>query len=202
MKLFYVPATRATRPRWLLEELEVPHELIRLDPRAGQNREPAYLALNPTGHVPTLVDDDGQAIFESLAICLHLGDRFPDKGLAPRVGHPERGRYLQWAVFSMVSLEKSVDLYNKHTRRLPEPERVPSVAASMARTFHDDAAVVEDALREREWLVGGRFTVADLMVSATLGWAKILGLLEGHPVLEEYVRRCMARPAAKRSRAD
>jgi len=202
MKLYYVPATRSTRPRWLLEELEVPYELVRLDSTAKENKQPEYLAINPTGHVPALVDDDGSAIFESLAICLHLADKFPEKGLAPPIGDPERGRYLTWSVFSMVSIEKSVDVYNKHTVRLPEPERVPSVAATMARTFHEDAAVVEAALAGKEYLVCGRFTVADLMMSATLGWAKLLGLLAEHPVLEEYVRRNLARPAAKRGRKD
>jgi glutathione S-transferase len=202
MKLYYVPATRSTRPRWLLEELEVPYELVRLDPRKKENRAPEYLAINPTGHVPAFVDDDGTPMFESLAICLHLADRFPEKGLAPPVGDPERGRYLTWAVFSMVSLEKSVDLVSKHTARLPEAERVASVAAAMTRTFHEDAAVVEAALQGKEYLVGGRFTVADLMMTATLGWAKLLGLLAEHPVLEEYVRRNLARPAAKRGRKD
>lgn len=202
MKLFYVPMTRAVRARWMLEELEVPYELVRLDVSQKQNRQPEYLALNPTGHVPTLVDDDGRPIYETLAIILWLADRFPDKGLAPPIASPERGAYLQWMVFSIASLERYADLYSHHTTRLPEADRVPGVAAAARKAFLDHARVVDAHLDDKEYLVGGRFSAADLAMAAVLGWARMMGLLAELPRLEDYVRRCASRPAAKRSRAD
>lgn len=202
LKLYYVPHTRAGRARWMLEELAVPHELVRLDVTKKQNREPEYLALNPTGHVPTLVTDDGGAIYESAAILLWLGDRYPDKGLAPTVDSHERGAYLQWMIYAMVSLERHVELYGNHIGRLPEEERVPSVAASAREAFIANARIVDAALDGKQYLVGDRFTAADLEMSSVLGWGRLAGLLAEMPRLEEYVRRCVSRPAAKRSRAD
>ena len=81
MKLYFAPRTRAVRARWLLEELGVPYELIKLDLARQENTTPAYLAVHPLGEVPALVDGD-VTLLESLAICLHLADRFPEKHLA------------------------------------------------------------------------------------------------------------------------
>jgi glutathione S-transferase len=201
LKLYYAPNTRAGRPRWLLEELEVPYELVRLDPAARENRRPEYLALNPTGHVPTLVDGD-QPIFESLAICLYLADKFPEKGLAPAPSDPGRGAYLQWAVYSMVSLEREVDTLTSHTVALPQDQRVAAVADTARKNLLDAAAHVEAALEGKEYLAGDRFSAADVMTSSVLGWAKLIGVLADRPRLLEYVRRCVSRPAARRSRTD
>src|SRR5512143_2861365 len=104
MKLYFTPRTRATRPRWLLEELGVPYELVRVDLEAGQNRTADYLALHPLAQVPVLVDDD-QVLIESAAICMHLGDRFPAARLAPAVGSRLRGPYLQWMFYCAATLE-------------------------------------------------------------------------------------------------
>jgi glutathione S-transferase len=202
MKLSYVPHTRAVRARWMLEELEVPYELHRLDPASRENRQPPYLRLNPLGQVPTLVDGD-VVIFESLAICLYLADRFPDRGLAPPPGSPERGAYYQWSVFSMVTVEKAVDQVSQHTVRLPQAERLPAMVEAGRARFREAAAVVDGALEGRLFLAGDRFTAADLMMASVLGWGKLLGLLgEGFPRLADYIRRQVSRPAAKRARAD
>src|SRR5216684_3336120 len=88
MQLYFAPRTRASRPRWLLEELEVPYELVKLDLSKQESRTPAYLALHPFGEVPVLVDGD-VTLFESSAICLYLADRFPEKRLAPSLGSPD-----------------------------------------------------------------------------------------------------------------
>ena len=90
MKLYYVPKTRASRPRWVLEELGVPYELVRLDPARAETRSAEHLERHPLGHVPVL-EDRGQQIFESGAICLHLADLFPEKRLLPPPGSVERG---------------------------------------------------------------------------------------------------------------
>ncbi len=99
MQLYFAPRTRASRPRWLLEELEVPYELVKLDLSKQESRTPAYVALHPFGEVPVLVDGD-VTLFESSAICLYLADRFPEKRLAPSLGSPDRGPYLQWMLFA------------------------------------------------------------------------------------------------------
>ncbi len=201
MKLFFVPNTRAHRPRWLLEELGVPFTLVKLDPSKGENKTPDYLALNPTGHVPTLVDDDGTVIFESAAICLYLADKFPEKGFAPKIGSPDRGRYLQWVVYSMSELEPQVAAVGYHTRIYAEEKRIPA-AAELGRTkFVDCAKILTGALAGKQFLVGDRLTAADVMIGGVLGWAKMLGMLEPHPELMAYTKSLTDRPAFKAARA-
>src|SRR6266702_4764165 len=150
MKLYYVPMTRSNRPRWLLEELGAPYEIVRLDIGAKENR---------------------------------------------------RAAYLQWTVFATVSAEKAVEQFHEHTLVLPEEDRQPRVAEMARARFHELADVVQAALGERDFLVGNRFTTADLMMGSVLTWARMLGLLADHPQLETYSRKQTGRPAAKRARA-
>jgi glutathione S-transferase len=201
MKLYYVPMTRSTRPRWLLEELGVPYDLVRLDVGARANRSAEYLALNPFGHVPTLVDGD-RVVYETLAICLYLADKYYERGLAPPFESPERAPYLQWSVFAVVSAERAVEQVNEQSLWLAEEERQPRALEKARAQFNDMAGVVEKALGEREFLIGDRFTTADLMMGSALAWARTLGLLTEHPRLEAYAKVQTARPAAKRARAD
>jgi glutathione S-transferase len=201
MKLYYAANTRAHRPRWLLEELGVPYELVRLDVKNKENRQDAYLAVNPLGHVPAFSDGD-LTMIESGAICLHLADKFPEKKMAPPPGSPQRAQYYQWVVFALTSLEPQVSLFDAHTKRLPEADRDPKSAERAKLRFAELCGVVDKAVAGREYLVGDHFTVADLLVSAVLGWGRFIGILPELPGLVEYSKRIASRPAAKRARAD
>src|SRR3954471_3022134 len=200
MKLYYVPMTRSNRPRWMLEELEVPYDLVRLDPKKGDNQKPEYLAINPTGKVPSLVDGDVK-MFESAAIVAYLADKYVDKKLAPPVGAPERAAYYQWLFFGMTTLEQPVDLYGQHSSSLPPEKRVAHVADDAKSAAGRALAAVQTSLQGREWLLG-RFTAADIIVGGTVLWALSLRLLEEHPALVEYANRLKDRPALQRSRKD
>lgn len=201
VKLYYVPQTRAHRARWMLEELGVPYELVRVDVAAKQNKTPEYLAIHPHGHVPA-IQDGGMTMFESAAICLYLADRYPEAGLAPPPGSVERGPYYQWMVYAMSELEPTIAAVGLHTRMLPEAERVPALADRGRRLFGECARVLKDALRDRPYLLGERFTAADVMIGGVLGWAKVLGLLEDQPEVKAYLKSLTERPASKRARAD
>ena len=142
LKLYYIPQTRATRPRWLLEELGVPHELVRLPRSLDERKATDYVRIHPHARVPALVDGD-MTMFESAAICLYLADKFPEKGLAPAVGTPERGPYLQWMVYSMVTLEPPIAQIYRHTSALAEAQRIPSLVEEGRATFTDVARVLE-----------------------------------------------------------
>src|SRR5579859_6645904 len=98
MKLYFAPGTRATRPRWMLEELGIPYEIVTVDLEAKENREPGYLRIHPLGRVPVLVDDE-VTVFESIAICMYLAERHSERGLAPPVSSPLRAQYYQWLLF-------------------------------------------------------------------------------------------------------
>jgi glutathione S-transferase len=194
MILYYAPHTRAARPRWLLEELEVPYELARVDLKAGEQHAPAYLALHPLGLVPVLRDGDA-TIFESGAICTYLADKHLDKGLAPPLDSPLRGPYLQWMFFAQTTLEPPLIEY--HFQGKDDSARAAAARAQFARA----AKVVADAVEGRSFLVGDRFSAADVMVGGALGWARGFGLLDD-PILVEYGRAVGGRPAARRARAD
>jgi glutathione S-transferase len=199
MKLYYAPKSRATRPRWLLEELGVPYELVRLDLSAKQHRTPEYLAVHPHGLVPAFSDGE-VTIFESLAIILHLADRYPEKGLAPAPGSPERARYYQWMAYAVATLEPVVMKISGHAKLSPA-EQDAAAMDEQRRKFTDIANVLSRTLEGRDYLLGG-FSAADVPIGALLVWARSLGLLEGHPVLQAYTARVSARPAFQRSRAD
>lgn len=197
MKLYFVPRTRATRPRWMLEELGVPYDMVQLDPAKAENRTPEYLAVHPLGHVPALVDGD-VTLFESAAICLYLADKFPEKRLAPPLGSTERGHYFQWIVFAMVTVEPVVlDFYKES--KLPESQRNPETTAANQKRMREVLEVVDAALGGREFLVGGHFTAADVVMASVLNFANMFKLLDGHPRLVTYVKTQTHRPAAQRA---
>lgn len=201
MKLYFAPRTRAVRPRWLLEELGVPYELLKLDLAQQENTSPAYLAVNPLGEVPALVDGD-VTLLGALASCLHLADRFPEKHLAPPPGAPERGPYYHWMVFAETSLDSAVmELYG-HAQR-PEEQKASAPAKESFEKHRTRLTAVLDVLQaglgDREFLVGGTFTAADLATASILHLAHTLKLLDGHPQLMEYVRRHSQRPAVRRA---
>ncbi|MCU0757166.1 MAG: glutathione S-transferase family protein [Xanthomonadales bacterium] len=105
LTLYTAPGTAGLHVHWLLLELGLPHELKFVDLRAGEHKQPAYLALNPDGVVPTLVLEDGTPIVESAAIAMHLADLAPAAGFAPAPGTRERAQYLQWYVYLANALQ-------------------------------------------------------------------------------------------------
>jgi glutathione S-transferase len=201
LTLYHSPQSRSIRPRWLLEEIGAPYEvkLIRLE--AGDQKSPEYLKLNPNGTVPTLVDGD-LVLWESAAICQYLADKFPEHGLAPAVGTPQRGTYYQWIHYAMSTLEPPAITIFLHTVRLPETDRVPQLVDAARTELAAAVTVVNDALAGREWMLGSQFTAADVMVGSTLWWAQLMGLIgEQHPNAQAYLARCVARPAMQRASA-
>ena len=201
MKLYYAAQTRATRPRWLLEELGVPYTLARLDMSKKEHKSPGYLHIHPHGQVPAFTDGE-VTLFESAAICAYLADKFPEKDMAPAIGTPERGLYYQWLFYSMATLEPPIVQVILHTVMLPDAQRSATQAEEGRKNFVQVAQVLEKALSGKQFIVGNRFSVADIMIGSTLGWAQMLGMLASHPVLEAYVASLGARPAFQRAHAD
>jgi glutathione S-transferase len=201
LKLYHSSQSRSVRPRWLLEEIGAPYELVRLDMSKQEHKTPEYKRIHPHGAVPALVDGD-LAMFESAAICAYLADKFPEAQMAPRIGTPERGRYYQWMVYSIATLEPPVIDIFMNTVMLPEAER-STEAVDKARTkFVEVAQVLENTLGSKPFLLGERFSAADVMIGSSLVWGQFLGLLEGRPVLAEYAQRLSTRPAYQRASAD
>jgi len=193
MRVYHVPNTRSTLVLWLLEEIGAPDALTLMtgDERRGEE----HVSRHPLGRVPVIEDDEG-FVFESLAILLHIADLHPDAGLIPPPGSHERALAYQWSVFGMTELEPAV-IEVFVARRKEDDERT----AAGAESFRDAAAVVEDGLDGADYLVDGRFTVADLVCGAVLLFARRAELIEGFPRIADYLTAIEARPARQRATA-
>ncbi len=199
MKLYYAPFTRSTRPRWLLEELGVPYELVRVDLAAGGNETPEYLAVNPLGAVPSLVDGD-QVILESAAIVMVLADKFAEKGLAPALNTPERAKYTQWMFFSMSTLEPVVVECAGFSRAQADGKPFHKSEAEVKESFDRLGNYLEAHFAQHSFAMGQAFSAADVPLGAILAWARSLKRLEAFPHTLAYVARLTERPAFKVSR--
>ncbi len=201
VKLYYAYMTSSLRPRWLLEELGAPYELVRLSLADGDHKRPEYLEVHPHGHVPALVDE-GVCVTESAAICMHIADRFQDRGLAPPPGTPARARYYEWIMFAMTSLSQAV---------LPAYHRAffgPEERRAEAATEEERAALVtllrplEARLEQVEYITGEAFSAADIVLAGVLEWARVSGQLQGCAAATRYLEGMRQRPAFQRASAD
>ena len=184
-RIFYMPRTRSNRVLWALYEIGEPFESTRIAPE--ERRSPEHLARQPLGRVPALELDDGTVMFESAAILLQLGDLYPDSGLLPAPATSDRALVYQWLLFGMAELEASLYRWMRAAR---EGEESPD-----ADRFAAAAAAIAAALDGKDWLLGDRFTVADIVCVGVLGSADSRDLLEPWPRLHEYVTAGESRPA-------
>ena len=201
MKLYHSQYTRSGRARWTLEELGVPHEVERLSFAKGEHKTPEYLAINPHGSVPALVNG-ALKLTESSAIVMHLADMYPEKNLAPALGSDERAAYYRWIVYVPATLDPVLETITMHTRFLPQDKRNPALVESAKAKWANIARVLEAAIDGREYIVGNSFTAADIVVGSALGWAAFVGILGDHPKLAAYLQNLQQRPAYQRAHAD
>lgn len=188
--LFHAPQSRSGAVRILLEELGAPYELEVLNLKTGENRAPRYLAVNPMGKVPAILHH-GVLVTEQAAIMIYLADLFPDAGLAPAIGDPLRGAYLRWLSFYGSCFEPAlIDLAMK---REPAP---PSM--SPYGDYDTMLATLTQQLRAGPWLLGDRFSAADVLWGYALAWTTAFKLVPELPEVVDYIARFNARPAAQR----
>lgn len=190
--LHHAAPSRSSTVLWMLEELGEPYELHVLDMK-GEQRAPAYLAINPMGKVPA-IEHDGVLVTETGAICLYLADAYPRAGLAPAIGDPLRGPYVRWMFFQGNCLEPA--LIDKALKREPG-------AASMMPYGDLDTTVetVAKAVAKGPWFLGDRFSALDVYFGSSIRWTTQFGLLPSRPEFASYIERLTARPAFKRAEA-
>ncbi|GMQ88106.1 MAG: glutathione S-transferase family protein [Gammaproteobacteria bacterium] len=197
--IYYTHNTRALRPRWLLEEMQLPYQLHLIDLFGGEANGPEYLRINPHGTVPA-AEIDGQVMLESGAICQWLTDRFPDKGFAPAHSSKERMQYEQWMYFTLGTLELPVWLTFLHTAILPEAQRVPDIVGWAAERNTPMLEILNTKLEGKDYLLGTQFTTADIMVGSTLLWQE--ESVQKYPALQAYTERLKSRAAYQRAITD
>lgn len=199
MKLYGYPNSRATRALWALEEAQAEYDYVHVDVKAGAAKDRDYLAINPGGKVPTLVDGD-LIITESAAICLYVGEKYPQSGLLPPAGTSERALCYRWVCFAISELEQPLWTIAKHRFVLPEEKRVPAVLQTAFWEFSVAAKVLADGLGNRSYAVGESFTAADILLGHTLAWATSARIELGYEVLNAYAERILSRPALAQGR--
>lgn len=195
LTLYHCQGARSLRPLWALEEMELPYEPVLL-PFPPRVLDKPYLDINPLGTIPFLVDGDAK-MSESSAICLYLASRYGPTPLALTSDEPDFALFLNWLFFSDATLTFPQAIVLRY-RELEAPERRnEQTAADYERWFFGRLRAVEAALADREWLCGGRFTIADIAIGYALYLGDaIVGLGGGFgPNVRAYLERACARPA-------
>jgi len=194
MKLYGFGPTRSLRALWGLKELGAEFEFIPVNLQAGEHQRPEFLALNPAGKVPVLVDGDF-VLTESAAIVLYLAEKYPEKGLLP-AKLEQRAQVYRWVLFAVTELEQPLWRMTKHTFLYPEHRRLPKDIELAREDFTAMAAVLERHMNGRQHIVGDRITVADCVTAYLMDWANEQQLLDGCPNLKTYLQRMYQRSTA------
>lgn len=187
LTLHHCPNSRSTGVLALLEELKAPYELHVMNMKKKENREPAYLAINPMGKVPAIVHE-GALVTEQVAIYTYLADVFSEAKLAPPLGDPLRGPYLRWMAFYGSCFEPA--LIDRWLKR-----EVPDQATTGYGSFDDVFNTLLAQLAKGPYLLGEQFTALDVLWGTALGWMDMFELLPKRSEIGEYVKRVHSRPA-------
>ena len=196
LKIYGVARSRAARVLWMAKELGLEYEHVKVDFATGETRQPAHLALNPNGHVP-VIDDDGFILWESMAINLYLAKKYGAGGLYPSRLEDE-ARAWQWSLWGMTEVERPVLTAMMNRAIFPENQRDLTAADAAEKTLAQPLRVLDAVLGRSPYLLGERFTVADLNVASILAWARPAQIdMSAFPKVAEWLRICAERPAAR-----
>jgi glutathione S-transferase len=204
LELHSWPRSSGTRVSWALEELNVPYKYIEVDQKNLEHRSGKYLALNPHGKIPTLVDGE-QTFFESAAILLHLGDRYgATRGLWPAGGDLAHSEALCWTVWATTELGSYMMQYLYHGLDTPfsyKPEDRSKVCAEYNHAqFVRCLNALESRLGDRQYLLRD-FSLVDVAAASWLTLGTMCGVpLAAHPHVAAWTQRCSERPACTRAR--
>ncbi|MBQ0724055.1 MAG: glutathione S-transferase family protein [Cycloclasticus sp.] len=197
LKLYAYPRSRSTRVVWMLEEIGVDYEFIKIELLQGAGQVEAYLKIHADGKVPA-IDDDGFVLTESAAIMSYIGDKYTDCNLLPEPKTQNRARYDEWCFFVLTELEQPLWTVGKHTFVLPEEKRVPEILDVAHWEFLKACKVLEKRLQGKEYALGDSFSAVDILIAHTLRWAHAFGVPSGSALLDAYREKMSARPAFER----
>jgi glutathione S-transferase len=191
IRFYWSARTRARRVLWMLEELGVPYERSVIDIRnASARNDPGFRAASPMGKVPAIADG-ATCLWDSGAICAYLADQYPAAGLAPAIGAPDRGRYLQWLMFTNSVIEPSM------------AEKFAGLESKPLQygwgSFEQMLSTLRSGLQAGPWILGGKFSAADVLLGMSAHFLRDFKLLHDDAVIFSYADRCAARPAFQRA---
>jgi glutathione S-transferase len=198
LKIYGIARTRAFRALWVAGELGIDYEHLPVEIGDAGARAPEFLAINPNGRLPVIVDD-GFVLFESLAITLYLAKKHSPGRLYPGTLEGE-ARAWQWSLWAVTEVDRGVNIWSLHAVRLPPEEQDLAKRAEALKVLVAPFKVLDAAVSGQPYLLGNDFTVADLNVAAVISRAIEMDL-SAVPNLKAWLVRCLDRPAAREALA-
>jgi len=191
---YHNPQSRGRIAHWMLEEVNAPYEIKVVDFDKKEHKSADFLAINPMGKIPAIVHR-GTVVTESAAICAYLADAFPAAGLAPALDDPKRGTYLRWLFFGAGCVEPAIidQLFSR-----PPPSRPAALGYG---NFADTLNTLEQALSTGPYILGERFSAADVYMGSAIGWGFMMKAIDPRPAFAAYLTRVTQRPAHQRAMA-
>jgi len=193
------PFDRGAKVRWLLREMGVTYEDCWLDSEKNESESPAFRKLNPMGRIP-VAEIDGQVIFESGAICALLSDLYLDKGMAPALNAPERAHYQKWMYFASATID-AIQWRMEIIEDIPAGAVHSEKEKDLQDELRDGLEALDQTLAKGSFLVGNRFSTADICVSYQLYWLRfspeLKSVMDAFPRVGDHIDRMFARPAAE-----
>lgn len=194
-QLYYYPLNASMAPHIVLEEIKQEFELITVDRKSNAQKSAEYLALNPAGRIPTLVDGE-QVIFESPAICIHLAETNPDSNLLPKIGNPDRALFFQWMMYLTNTLQAELMVYFYPQKHTMNHQHTNEIVEAQERIITDILRLLDSELAGKEFLVGNRLSVCDYFLFMLAVWADELKQPPlAWPNLSKYLKQLAKREA-------
>lgn len=206
LTIYGVAASRAVRPLWAATELGIDFHHVRLPYQGGATRTPEFLAINPNGHVPVVVDarpEGDVVVWESMACALYIARHHgaADGASITPATPREDAEALRWSLWAVTETEADALTLLMHRMVMPEARRKHELADAAERRLAVPFRVIEQHLQRQQgqgqtFLAAARFTVADVCVASVLNWARASRpLMQAHPLTHDWIRRCVGRPA-------
>ena len=212
LKIYGIGPSRAARPIWTALELGVPFDLISTPYAGGATRTPEFLAVNPNGHIPVLIDERAEGaitVWESMACALYIAcvhGKADGQTIAPATPR-EEAEALRWSFWTVSELEADALTVLMHRMAMPEEQRKPELADKAESRLKVPLAVLEKHLQAQHangeaYLAANRFTVADVCVASVASWVRpAAALLAQYPAVSSWLKVCLDRPAQAQARA-
>jgi glutathione S-transferase len=212
LKIYGIGPSRAVRPIWTALELGVPFELISTPYAGGATRTPEFLAINPNGHIPVLIDERPEGavtVWESMACALYIArvhGQADGQSITPATPR-EEAEALRWSFWTVSELESDALTVLMHRMAMPEEQRKPELADKAESRLKVPLAVLEQHLQAQKakgeaFLAANRFTVADVCVASVASWVRPAAtLLTQYPTVAAWLKACVDRPAHAQARA-
>jgi glutathione S-transferase len=198
LRIYGIARTRAFRALWVAMELGLDFEHLPIEITDAGAKSPEFLAINPNGRLPVIVDD-GFVLFESLAITLYLAKKHGFGTLYPARLEDEAKAW-QWSFWAIAEVDRGVNIWSLHAVRLPAEERNAALREEALKIIASPFRVLDAALAQQPYLLGDAFTIADLNVTAVISRAIDMDL-SAVPHLKAWLTRCLDRPAAQQALA-